>query len=397
MPEAYAGYRRPIVEGLRLFLSRLPGPSVAQILGDQAALPADASAEDAWSPLPRRCPALHKLGQIPRRDRRLALELRRHLQRLESLPPVTPQSIIEESLASELGPLEKLGVKLDPPALAEASVAVVVPFRYSPSGHADRPERGVFKILKPGIEERLALELDLLQEVGGLLDDRCDAFGIPQLAYREVFDQVRDKLATEVNLKGEQHHLAQAAETYASEPEVVIPRLYPFCTGRVTAMERIDGHKVTEPGDHDIWDRRRLAELIVEALIAGPIWSPANRATFHADPHAGNLFVTPDHRLAILDWSLTGSLGESERVAMTQLVLGGLSLNTGQVRSGLLALAQSRQIDEAALDRVIQDWLRRIRPGKFPASPGSWECSTTLCCGPSSPLQPTCSCFARPC
>ena len=245
-------------------------------------------------------------------------------------------------------------------------MAVVVPFRYSPSGHADRPERGVFKILKPGIEERLALELDLLQEVGGLLDDRCDAFGIPQLAYREVFDQVRDKLATEVNLKGEQHHLAQAAETYASEPEVVIPRLYPFCTGRVTAMERIDGHKVTEPGDHDIWDRRRLAELIVEALIAGPIWSPANRATFHADPHAGNLFVTPDHRLAILDWSLTGSLGESERVAMTQLVLGGLSLNTGQVRSGLLALAQSRQIDEAALDRVIQDWLRRIRLGKFP-------------------------------
>ncbi len=366
LPEAYAGYRRPIVEGLRLFLSRLPGPSVAQILGDQAALPADASAEERLVALAERCPALHKLGQILARDRRLAPELRRHLQRLESLPPVTAQSIIEQSLASEIGPLEKLGVMLEPPALAEASVAVVVPFRYSPSGQGDHPGRGVFKILKPGIEERLALELDLLQEVGGLLDDRCDAFGIPQLAYREVFDQVRDKLATEVNLEGEQHHLAQAAETYASEPEVVIPRLYPFCTGRVTAMERIDGHKVTDPGEHDIWDRRRLAELIVEALIAGPIWSPASRATFHADPHAGNLFVTPDHRLAILDWSLTGSLGESERVAMTQLVLGGLSLSATQVRSGLLTLAQSRQIDEAALDRVIQDWLRRIRLGKFP-------------------------------
>ncbi|MGZ3388978.1 MAG: AarF/UbiB family protein [Isosphaeraceae bacterium] len=366
LPEAYASYRRPIVEGLRLFLSRLPGPDVARILGDQAALRADASAEERLVALAERCPALHKLGQVLARDRRLALELRLHLQRLESLPPMTPLSSIEQTLARELGPLEGLGVKLDPPALAEASVAVVVPFRYSAGGQEDLPERGVFKILKPGIEDRLALELDLLQEVGGLLDDRCVAFGIPQLAYREVFDQVSEKLATEVNLKGEQRHLEQAAETYAREREVLIPRLYPFCSGRVTAMERIDGHKVTEPGELDLWDRRRLAELIVEAMIAGPIWSPASRATFHADPHAGNLFVTPDRRLAILDWSLTGTLGESERVAMTQLVLGGLSLSAGQIRSGLLDLAQEQRVDEVALDDVIQDWLRRIRQGMFP-------------------------------
>ena len=69
----------------------------------------------------------------------------------------------------------------------------------------------------------------------------------PPLEYREVFDQVREKLGTEVNLRGEQAHLEQAKETYASEPEVLIPRLLPFCSSRVTAMERIDGHKVTEP------------------------------------------------------------------------------------------------------------------------------------------------------
>ena len=198
-------------------LEPAPRPrEVAQILGDQAALHADASAEERLVALAERCPALHKLGQILARDRRLALELRLHLQRLESLPPVTPLDSIEQTLTSELGPLESLGVKLDPPALAEASVAVVVPFRYTANGRDDLPERGVFKILKPGIEERLALELDLLQDVGELLDDRCVAFGIPQLAYREVFDQVREKLATEVDLKGEQRHLVQAAETYAS-------------------------------------------------------------------------------------------------------------------------------------------------------------------------------------
>src|SRR5436190_9971111 len=83
LPDAYARYRRPIAEGLRLFLSRLPGPDVAQILSDQAALPAGATAEARLVALAERCPALHKLGQILARDRRLTLDLRRHLQRLE--------------------------------------------------------------------------------------------------------------------------------------------------------------------------------------------------------------------------------------------------------------------------------------------------------------------------
>ena len=166
-------------------------------------------------------------------------------------------------------------------------MAVVIPFRIQGSTQDGHPDRGVFKVLKPGIEDRLARELGLLQDVGGFLDERCAAFGIPPLDYREVFDQVREKLGTEVNLEGEQRHLRQASETYAYEPEVLIPRILPFCSSRVTAMERVDGHKVTEPGAHGPTDRRRLAELIVEALIAGPIWSPAPQATFHADPHAG--------------------------------------------------------------------------------------------------------------
>ena len=58
LPPAYGRYRRPIVEGLRLFLSRLPGSDVAQILADQAALAADAPAEERLVALAERCPAL---------------------------------------------------------------------------------------------------------------------------------------------------------------------------------------------------------------------------------------------------------------------------------------------------------------------------------------------------
>src|SRR5262249_25623736 len=157
----------------------------------------------------RSCPALHKLGQILARDRRLAPDLRRQLQALESLPPSVPLEFIRTALTRELGPLERLGVTLSPPALAEASVAVVVPFR-----HDRDPRSGVFKLLKPGIEERLGEELALFERVGEYLDEKCNEFRIPKLDYQDALEQARGLLRHEVRLDLEQAHLQRARACY---------------------------------------------------------------------------------------------------------------------------------------------------------------------------------------
>src|SRR5690348_2596533 len=129
LPDEYARFRRPLSGALAVFLAGLPPARQAAILAEQAALPAAAGAAERLALLARGCPTLHKLGQVLARDRRLAAELRRHLQELESLPPSVPLETIQDTLVRELGPLGRLGVTLEPPALAEASVAVVVPFR----------------------------------------------------------------------------------------------------------------------------------------------------------------------------------------------------------------------------------------------------------------------------
>ena len=69
---------------------------------------------------------------------------------------------------------------------------------------------------------------------------------MPVLDYRNTLDSIRKLLAREVQLDHEQVHLARAATFHADSPGVVIPRLLPFCTPRMTAMERIDGCKVTD-------------------------------------------------------------------------------------------------------------------------------------------------------
>jgi ubiquinone biosynthesis protein len=366
LPDAQAHFRRPIAGALAVFLEGLPAAHQEAILTEQALLCSTAPPAERLAALARSCPALHKLGQILARDRRLSPELRQHLQELESLPPSIPFETIRGTLTQELGPLERLGVTLVPPALAEASVAVVVPFQYDQVPEGEERREGVFKVLKPGIEERLEQELELFEGVGSYLDQRCDEFRIPHLDYRESFEQVRDKLRHEVRLDLEQGHLALARAVYAGEPRVQIPALLDPCTLRVTAMERVVGGKVTAHGLDSEWDQRRLAGLVVEALIARPIFSRASQALFHGDPHAGNLFLTRDHRLAVLDWSLVGSLGERERIALVQVLLGAMTYHPEQIVTTLAALAERRRVDRSALESVVHAWLGRIRQGQLP-------------------------------
>lgn len=361
LPVEYARFARPVRDALALFLSGLPQADQLAVMIAQAGLPHDASFSQRLGVLARKSPVLQKLGQILARDRRLAPELREQLRELESLTPTVPLRTIERELERELGPLDRRGLTLLPPAVAEASVAVVIPYR-----RAGSDREGVFKLLKPGIEERLERELQLLEQVGESLDQRCEELQIPHLDYQESFQQVRGKLWEEVQLEHEQRHLQEAAVFFADEPRVQIPRLFEHCTPRVTAMERVTGGKVTDPRSECRCGRRRLAALVARALIAKPIFSRRPQALFHSDPHAGNLFETTDGRLAILDWSLVGRLCEPERLAVLQVLLGAVTLDGGRIVSVLRSLADPRRLDPPALRDVVERWVKRVRRGQFP-------------------------------
>ena len=274
--------------------------------------------------------------------------------------------MIQQTVVQELGPLEQLGIRLAPSALAEASVAVVIPYVEPRHDRSGGLHEGVLKVLKPGIDERLALELELLGKVGSHLDERCEELQIPRLDYEELFQQIREKLAHEVRLDEEQRNLAEAKAVYAAEPRVHIPALLEYCTPRITAMERIHGVKVTDSRLDECRDRRRLVEAMVRALISGPIFSRDARAMFHGDPHAGNLFLTDDGRLAILDWSLVGSLDDRQRMAFFRMILGAMALHPGRIATVLERLSESNAVDRLALLTVVEESVKRIRHGAIP-------------------------------
>jgi ubiquinone biosynthesis protein len=350
VPDEFAQFRPLVSDSIVFFVERLSASRVAELVADQCALPDDAPAEERLATLISRCPTLHKLGQVVARDRRLAPGLRRHLQALESMEPVTPVASVLETVNREIGAQDAQALTIDSRALAEASVALVIPFT---SDHLsdEPPVRGVLKALKPDIEERLAEELEIWSSLAQFIDERCIQDGLPLLRCAEVFETVRDLLAKEVRLDLEQAHLTAASKFYADTEKIQIPALLPCSTPRVTIMERVFGTKVTDATHLSEPERKELASLVLRELVAKPIWSSKPWAMFHADPHAGNLFYTEDHRLAILDWSLVGHLDKTEREQTAQIVLGALNLDPYRVRRAIAAMAINVP-DETALREV---------------------------------------------
>jgi len=343
VPDCYAEFRPAVADGLTFFLRHLSAARLSEAFQAQADLPADAG-------LPRRlvvflhaCPALHKLGQVVARNRHLDPELRRHLQELESREPHTPPEQWRPALQRALAPaVGQYRIRVAEEPLAEASVAVVVPLTWS--GPTDRPgtppRDGVAKLLKPGVVSRLDEDLAILGRLADYLGDRWEAYGLPPLAWREVLDEVADLLAHEVRVGREQAHLRLAEAQFAGRSDVQVPRLLPFCTDRVTAMERVFGHKVTDPEALRPWRRPALFLAAVRALLTKVLFSRDESVLFHGDPHAGNLMAADDGRLAILDWSLTGRLTTDDRVQLARVLVGGLARDAARVAAAVASLAR---------------------------------------------------------
>lgn len=356
VPDHYAAYRPLIRDGLVAFLQALPGSRVMALVGEQLKLPATSTPAQRLVVLLHRCPTLHKLGQVLARDKRLAPELRVRLQELESFAPRVSFSEVTDFIRNELP--DPSAVTLGDKALAEASVAVIVPFTWG----SRRQQRGVFKVIKPGVANSLREELAAWQDLAGHLEQRSAVYGLPAVNYRETLDSVQQLLDNELRLDLEQQYLAEAGQFYRDTPEIIVPRLLPFCTPHLTAMEFIDGVKVTEARG----DSARLAERLVNTLVARPFWSPdGSSGPFHGDPHAGNLLVTPDGRLALLDWSLSIQLTPEQRQALMQILIGAISFNSALILRSIDRLA-AYPGDEEHLVEIVENALTRVRWGEFP-------------------------------
>ncbi len=375
VPEAYVKWRPPVRDAMMFVVARLSPARLAPKLLEQLELPEKTSAEERLLRLIAKVPGLQKLGQVIARNQHLRPGLRNALARLENgIRDVKPEDI-RAIIQRDLGPrLETYAVDIAPVILSEASVSAVVRFTWRNPASGKR-ERGVFKVLKPHIPEYFAEDMDYLQGLAQYFGDRHHNYGFPAGLIPDTFRKVRRLLRHEVDFVREQKTLVEAWNLYRSMSGVRVPQLIqPLCAQRITALTEEHGIKVTNAAARlSASGRRKVAEQLIEALVAVPLLSAQEDAIFHGDPHAGNLlYNNRTGELTIIDWALRERLSRDQRRHLALLFLMVSLRDPVGTCNEVLALSQQRiqftsprgRMICAAVTRFLDDLpVRRLSSG----------------------------------
>jgi ubiquinone biosynthesis protein len=335
VPDSHRDWLPLTHDCLLLFLDRLSDERLIDRLVDQVNLPPDASRGERILAFISRTPSLQKLAQIIARNATFAPDIRHALQTVENglatVSHAETRALVESDLGEET--IARFQLQFADHVLAEASVGAVLPATFTWPGSATR-EDAVCKVLKPEAISAMREDLQIIDEVLAYLERNRGFYRIGDAPLVDMFVEVRNALSREVRVEDERRNLLRAWTYYQDDDKVVVPEVYPFSTAKVTCMQRIWGRKITDAFPGQPRERARLARRLSDALTFDVIFSTRERALFHGDPHAGNVFHVEDsgkdpYRIALLDWGLCAEFSREDRRRLVQLLVG-LQLGDGK-------------------------------------------------------------------
>jgi len=294
-------------------------------------------------------PTFIKLGQVLSvRYDLLPAEYADALARLQD--DVAPFSFeeVERIVNSELGlRISKAFAEFETVPIAAASLGQV---------HRARLRDGrqvAVKVQRPGIREVIADDLDALEQIADWVDTHTEFGRNRQLG--AFLDEFRKSLLRELDYRREAQNLVTLRVNLEEFERIVIPRpIDDYTTTRVLTMEYVDGVKITKlsgvaklelPGNE-------LAEELFRAYLKQILID----GFFHADPHPGNVFVTRDKRIALLDLGMVAYIPPRLQTNLTQLVFAISEGRSEDVVTYALHISQrTPSFDEAGFTRAVAD------------------------------------------
>jgi len=263
-------------------------------------------------------------------------------QLLSSRPDLLPDVYIEElgKLVDEVPPVpfeqirrvidEELPantfVRIDPDPVATASIAQI---------HTALLGSGrevIVKVRRPEIERQIDLDLALMRSTAELLESRSERAQLLQA--RALADEL------EVHLRAELDFVEEA-----NNAELV---------ARLLVLELIHGRKVE--GDHGLGVER--AQELARQFFRAYVHQVTVEGVYHADPHRGNVLLTTDGRLALVDFGLLGRLDDDTRRNLALLLLAVAQNRADDVADLILGLSRvSLSADEPGF---VQELRRKL-------------------------------------
>ena len=235
------------------------------------------------------------------------------LSRLQDQVEPFPYEEVEQIVSSELGVrISKAFAEFDREPEAAASLAQVHR-AYLRDGRAV-----VVKIQRPGVRDQVVNDLDALEEVAGFIDAHTEVG--KRYEFGNLLAELRRSLLRELDFQREASNLIRLGENLREFDRLIVPvPIEDFTTSRVLTMEYVAGKNISNLSP------LRLLELegtdLADELFRAYLKQILIDGFFHADPHPGNVFLTYDNRIALLDLGMVSHINETFQEKLLQLLL----------------------------------------------------------------------------
>jgi predicted unusual protein kinase regulating ubiquinone biosynthesis (AarF/ABC1/UbiB family) len=197
------------------------------------------------------------------------------------------------------------------------------------------------KVQRPDIRSRIVDDMDAIEEIASLADAHTD-WG-KRLGFADMVAEFRTSLMAELDYQQEAENLRAVGANLAGREGIVVPRpIADYTTSRVLTMDFVDGRSVGSLGPLALIDIDGPA--LASTLFGAYLDQILVDGLFHADPHPGNVLVTDDGRLALLDLGMVGRVEPEMQDSLTKLLL---AISEGQGRRAAeVAIVLGRPLDD---------------------------------------------------
>lgn len=315
--------------------------------------PVPPKAEELASDLEKLGPTFVKLGQLlSTRSDFLPPAYMQALARLQDKVAPFPYDEVEAIVPIEIGArISKAFAHFEPEPMASASLGQV----HRATLRNGRPV--AVKIQRPNIRERMMEDLDALDEMAGFLDAHTEAG--KRHHFGDLIRQFRKSLLAELDYREEAQNLRLLAAKLRSFDRIVVPLpVDDYSTSRVLTMDYVPGTKITavSPLVRLELDGGALAEQLFKAYLQQILVD----GFFHADPHPGNIFLTEDRRVALIDLGMVGRIAPKMQEHILQLLLAISDGRSDEAATVAIKIGSPEEtFDEAEFRRCIGEIVMR--------------------------------------